>query len=117
MSAADRAWTAAAVVLAVTLLAIGQVSLNLPVYALQVISSGVLAGFVTCVIRRLWEALEARRAAPVAGLSVAATGHGKNPGLRRYVLGFLRDHPDADLAVHDAKAGQHDTDDTDGGTP
>jgi hypothetical protein len=66
MSAADRAWTAAAVVLAVTLLAIGQLSPYLPVFALQAISSAALAALVTCVIRRLWNAAAARGNAEAA---------------------------------------------------
>jgi hypothetical protein len=69
MSAADRAWTAIAVVLAVTLLEIGQVSPVLPVFALQAASSAALAALVTWIARRLWEALRAAR-----GRAETATG-------------------------------------------
>jgi hypothetical protein len=60
------AWGVLAAVLGEVLLAVGQPSAYLPVSALQAASSAALAGLVTCMIRRAWEALPAPRASAEA---------------------------------------------------
>lgn len=55
------AWAVLAAVLGEVLLSVGQVSANVPVFALQVISSAALAGLVTCGLRRLRDAMTAPR--------------------------------------------------------
>jgi hypothetical protein len=56
------AWAMIAALFGGVLLAAGQQSAYLPVFMLQVASSAALAGLVTCVIRRGWEAVTLRRA-------------------------------------------------------
>jgi hypothetical protein len=69
------AWAVVAAVLGEVLLAVGQVSADLPVFALQVISSAALAGLVTCGIRRLRDQV----AAPRAGAEAAPGTDGRTP--------------------------------------
>jgi hypothetical protein len=56
-------WAVLAAALGEVLLTIGQVSADLPVFVLQVISSAALAGLVARGIRRLWDAAATRAAA------------------------------------------------------
>jgi hypothetical protein len=63
------AWAPVTAVLGAVLVSIGQVSPDLPVFMLQVVSSAALAALVTCGIRLLWDAV----AAP-AGSAEAAPG-------------------------------------------
>lgn len=58
------AWAVLAALLGEVLLSAGQVSADLPVFALQVISSAALAALVTCGIRRLLAARAGAEAAP-----------------------------------------------------
>ena len=67
------AWAVLAAVLGEVLLSVGQVSADLPVFALQVISSAALAGLVTCGMRRL------RVTAPRAGAGAAPPPDGGTP--------------------------------------
>jgi len=59
-------WAVLAAALGEVLLTIGQVSADLPVLVLQVISSAALAGLVACGIRRLWDAAAACAASGAA---------------------------------------------------
>jgi hypothetical protein len=61
MSGERIAWAMIAALLGGVALAAGQPSAYLPVSALQVASSAALAGLVTCMIRRAWEAVTAPR--------------------------------------------------------
>ena len=62
------AWAVLAAVLGEVLLSVGQVSADLPVFALQVISSAALAGLVTGGMRRLRDTVTAPRAGTEAAL-------------------------------------------------
>lgn len=66
------AWAVLAAVLGEVLLSVGQVSADLPVFALQVISSAALAGLFTCGMRRLRDTITAPR--PGAGAATPAAG-------------------------------------------
>jgi purine-cytosine permease-like protein len=67
MTGEQIAWAAVAAVLGQVLLAVGQVSPDLPVFMLQVISSAALAALVTCGIRRLQEMLAGTEPVPGPG--------------------------------------------------
>jgi hypothetical protein len=56
VTAQQIAWATVAAVLGEVLLAIGQPSGYMAVFALQIASSAALAALVTCGIRRLWDA-------------------------------------------------------------
>lgn len=96
------AWAVLAAVLGEVLLSVGQPSVYLPVFALQVASSAALAALVTAAAAGAAKTLEARRGI-LAGLRIASTGPGKNGAVRRYVAGFLREHPGAELTVHEGE--------------
>jgi hypothetical protein len=75
MTGEQIVWAVVAAVLGEVLLAAGQVSADLPVFVLQVISSAALAGLVTCAIRRVRDAVTA----PGASAEAAA---GQDGGTR-----------------------------------
>jgi hypothetical protein len=75
MTGEPIAWAVLAAALGGVLLAVGQPSAYLPVFMLQVASSAALAGLVTCMIRRAWEAVTA----PQAGTEAAPAPDGGTP--------------------------------------